>query len=147
MARTTTLKALAAIAVAAAVPLLSASPAMAATSNGCTVTPLTPSFAGFNSSGVKLVNYRISVNCQPNRTVAIDQQRWEEDSWPNPDDHLGNSSFVRSGVTTINNVRTLVNGEIGEEEVYQKVRFRVTSNGVTSPWTSLQKSGVLHILD
>jgi hypothetical protein len=122
-----------------------ASPASAATSSGCTVTPLKPVFAGFNSSGVKLVNYRISVSCTSNRTVSIEQERWEEDPWPNGDDFLGSSSFTTSGVTTLSNVRTLVDGEIGDEEVYHKIRFRVSSNGVTSPWTSWEKSSVLTI--
>jgi hypothetical protein len=122
-----------------------ASPASAATSSGCTVTPLKPIFAGFNSSGVKLVNYRISVSCSAGRTVSIAQERYEEDSWPNGDDFLGSTLFSSSGVTTLSNVRTLVDGEWGDEEVYHQVQFRVSSNGVTSPWTSFQKSAVLTI--
>lgn len=136
---------LAALGATAAMSVAMASPASAATSSGCTVTPLKPVFAGFNSSGVKLVNYRISVSCTSNRTVSIEQERWEEDPWPNGDDFLGSSSFTTSGVTTLSNVRTLVDGEIGDEEVYHKIRFRVSSNGVTSPWTSWQKSAVLTI--
>ena len=133
------------LAAAAAMPIALAAPASAATSSGCTVTPLKPIFAGFNSSGVKLVNYRISVSCASNRTVSIEQRRYEEDDWPNPDDSLGTTTFSTSGVRTLSNVRTLVNTESGNEEVYQKVRFRVTSGGVTSPWTSFQKSSVLSI--
>ncbi|HYO86691.1 MAG TPA: hypothetical protein VES01_09590 [Dermatophilaceae bacterium] len=139
---------IAALTVAAAgaiLPIAVASPAQAATSSGCTVTPLKPIFAGFNSSGVKLVNYRISVSCWSNRTVSITQQRYEEDGFLNPDDFLGSTSFTTSGVRTLSNVRTLVNTESGNEEVYQKVRFRVSSGGVTSPWTSFQKSSVLSI--
>ncbi len=136
---------LAALGATAAMSVAMASPASAATSSGCTVTPLKPVFAGFNSSGVKLVNYRISVSCTSNRTVSIEQERWEEDPWPNGDDFLGSSSFTTSGVTTLSNVRTLVDGEIGDEEVYHKIRFRVSSNGVTSPWTSWEKSSVLTI--
>lgn len=126
-------------------PAVFAAPAHAATSSGCTITPLKPVFAGFNSSGVKLVDYKIAVNCLPGRTVSIDQQRYEEDTfW---DDHLGSTSFTTSGIRTLSSVRTLVNTESGYEEVFQKVRFRVSSNGVTSPWTSYQKSAVLSILD
>ena len=136
---------LAALGATAAMSVAMASPASAATSSGCTVTPLKPVFAGFNSSGVKLVNYRISVSCTSNRTVSIEQEHWEEDPWPNGDDFLGSSSFTTSGVTTLSNVRTLVDGEIGDEEVYHKIRFRVSSNGVTSPWTSWEKSSVLTI--
>jgi hypothetical protein len=137
--------ALVTLAAAAAMPIALAAPASAATSSGCTVTPLKPIFAGFNSTGVKLVNYRISVSCASNRTVSIEQRRYEEDDWPNPDDSLGTTTFSTSGVRTLSNVRTLVNTESGNEEVYQKVRFRVTSGGVTSPWTSFQKSSVLSI--
>ena len=137
--------ALVTLAAAAVVPITMAAPASAATSSGCTVTPLKPIFAGFNSSGVKLVNYRISVSCTSNRTVSIQQRRYEEDGFLNPDDFLGATSFNTSGVRTLSNVRTLVNTESGNEEVYQKVRFRVTSNGVTSPWTSYEKSAVLSI--
>lgn len=137
--------ALVTLAAAAAAPIALAAPASAATSSGCTVTPLKPIFAGFNSSGVKLVNYRIAVSCASNRTVTIEQRRYEEDDWPNPDDSLGTTTFTTSGVRTLSNVRTLVNTESGNEEVYQKVRFRVTSSGVTSPWTSYEKSSVLSI--
>ena len=85
------------------------------------------------------------MSCSSGRTVSIDQDRYEEDSWPNGDDFLGSTTFNTSGVTTLSNVRTLVDGEIGDEEVYHNVRFRVSSNGVTSPWTSFQKSAVLTI--
>ena len=73
-----------------------ASPASANTSSGCTVTPLKPIFAGFNSSGVKLVNYRISVSCSANRTVSITQERYEEDGWPNPDDYPVSYTHLRA---------------------------------------------------
>ena len=137
--------ALVTLAAAAVAPIAMAGSASAATSSGCTVTPLKPIFAGFNSSGVKLVNYRISVSCTSNRTVSIQQRRYEEDGFLNPDDFLGATSFNTSGVRTLHNRRTLVDTESGNEEVYQKVRFRVTSNGVTSPWTSYEKSPVLSI--
>ena len=133
------------VAACAAMSVALASPASAATSSGCTVNPLKPIFAGFNSSGVKLLDYRVSVSCSAGRTVFIEQERYEEDDWPNGDDFLGATSWNTSGVVTLSNVRTLVDGEIGYEEVYQNVRFRVSSNGVTSPWTSWQKSAVLSI--
>ena len=134
-----------ALAAALAAPALAAIPAQAHTSSGCTINPLTPTFAGFNSSGTKLINYRVSVSCSAGRTAEVTQERWESDSWPNPDDHLGTTTFNTSGVTTLNNVRTLVDGELGNEEVYQKIRFRVTSNGVTSPWTGWHTSAELSI--
>ena len=131
-----------------AAPFALAAPAQAAgTSYACSVTPLRPAFAGFNSSGVKLVDYQIQVHCNTDRYINITQERWEEDDWPNGDDHLGTSYFSRhlnqySGTVTIHNVRTLVDGEIGNEEIYQKVSFQEGSNGVWSPYTGWYYSGV-----
>jgi hypothetical protein len=127
---------------AVAAPFALAAPAQAAGT-----TPLRPVFAGHNSSGVKLVDYQIQVRCNTDRYVNITQERWEEDDWPNGDDHLGTSTFSRhlnqySGTVTIHNVRTLVDGEIGNEEVYQKVSFQEGSNGVWSPYTGWYYSGV-----
>ena len=133
---------------AVAAPFALAAPAQAAGTNyACTVTPLRPVFAGHNSAGVKLVDYQIQVRCSTDRYVNITQQRWEEDDWPNGDDHLGTSTFSRhlnqySGTVTIHNVRTLVDGEIGNEEIYQKVSFQEGSNGVWSPYTGWYTSGV-----
>ncbi|MBT2596293.1 hypothetical protein [Arthrobacter sp. ISL-72] len=131
-----------------AAPFALAAPAQAAgTSYACSVTPLAPVFAGHNSSGVKLVDYRMRVYCNTDRYINITQQRWEQDDWPNGDDHLGTSTFSRhlnqySGAVTISNVRTLVDGEIGNEELYQKVSFQEGSNGVWSPYTGWYYSGV-----
>ena len=136
-----------------AAPFALAAPAQAAgTSYACSVTPLKPVFAGHNSSGVKLVDYRIQVYCNTDRYINITQERWEQDDWPNGDDHLGTSYFSRhlnqySGTVTISNVRTLVNGEIGNEEVYHKVRFQEGSNGVWSPYTGWYYSGVTSMSD
>lgn len=81
--------------------------------------------------------------------LYIQQQRWEDDSWPNGDDYLGGTDFSRylsAGTsTTIHNYRTLVDGEIGYEEVYQKVRFKVGSGGVWSGYTGWQNSAILSI--
>lgn len=135
----------------AAAPFALAAPAQAAiTSYACSVTPLKPVFAGFNSSGVKLVDYKVQVRCYSDRYVNITQERWEEDDWPNGDDHLGTSYFSRhlnywSGPVTISNVRTLVNGEIGNEEVYQKVKWQEGTNGVWSPYTGWKTSSSLSI--
>ncbi|MEK0154777.1 hypothetical protein [Arthrobacter oryzae] len=133
---------------AVAAPFALAAPAQAAGTNyACSVTPLRPVFAGHNSAGVKLVDYRVQVYCNTDRYINITQERWEEDDWPNGDDHLGTSYFSRhlnqySGTVTISNIRTLVDGEIGNEEVYQKVRFQEGSNGVWSPYTGWYNSGV-----
>ena len=130
-------------AAAAVVPLaLTTAPAHAATSGGCTVTPSKPFFDGFNTSGVKQVRYRVTIKCDANRTVTVLQRRYEDDRAPDADDYLGATVFVRnfggSGTKTASTLVSLRNTEGGNEEVYQRVRFQVTSNGVTSPWTSWQ---------
>jgi hypothetical protein len=134
---------------AAALPIAAiagAGSAQAHTTSGCTVEPLKPIYSYTNSSGVKVLDYRISVNCTSGRYAHITQERWEEDSWPNGDDHLGTSTFSARGVQTLHNYRTLVDGELGQEEVYQKVRFHVHSdNGVVSGNTGWHSSAVLSI--
>jgi len=129
-------------AVAAIAAIGFAGAAQAVTTSGCTATPLTPIYSYTNSAGVKVLDYRITVSCSSGRTAQITQERWEEDDWPNGDDLVGTSTFNVQGSTTLHNYRTLVDGELGMEEMYQKIRMRVSSNGVTSPWTGWQKSGV-----
>lgn len=131
---------------AAALPVAAiagAGPAEAHTTSGCTINPQTPVYSHTNAAGVKVLDYKISVSCSAGRHAHIEQKRYEEDGWPNPDDHVGTSTFVASGVTTLHNYRTLVDSEIGKEEMYQTIRFRVHSNnGVMSAWTGWHKSGV-----
>ena len=126
---------------AAALPVAAAGSAFAVSTSGCTATPLTPEYAYTQANGVKVLNYKIAVSCSSGRTAKITQERWEEDDWPNGDDFLGSTTFSVRGSTTLNNYRTLVDGEIGQEEVYQKIRFYVVSdNGVTSGWTGWHTS-------
>lgn len=138
-----------ALVAATAVPLLLTAPAEAASSSGCIVNPQKPVHAGFNSSGVKLVRFNVKIYCAPHRTVEVQQFRYEEDwdNWPfsNADDKLGSRTFTRAfpptvGTIKVGSTRTLPDTEKGSEEIYQKTRFRVTSGGVTSPWTSYQRT-------
>jgi hypothetical protein len=124
-----------------------AQPASAASREGCAVAPFKPVVAGLNESGVKIIEYRIKVNCSAGRTVFIQQQRWERDygitHWRNSDDWQGASTFTRSyltaaGSTTISVRRALSNTEGDEEEPYHRVRFRVASGGVTGAFTPWQ---------
>ena len=68
----------------------------------------------------------------------------EEDTFS--DDTIGhttyNRSFSSAGTQYIYFYGTLPDTELGQEEMYQKIRLRVSSNGVTSAWTGWQKSGV-----
>lgn len=132
--------------IAAALPIAAAASAQAHSTSGCTVEPLKPIYSYTNSSGVKVIDYRISVNCTPGRYAHITQERYESDSWPNPDDHLGTSTFTARGVQTLHNYRTLVDTELGQEEVYQRIRFHVHSdNGVVSGNTGWHSSSELAI--
>ncbi len=132
--------------VAAAATLGFAGSAQAHTTSGCTVEPLKPIYAGTNSSGVKIIDYRMTVSCSAGRSAHITQQRYEEDGFLNPDDHLGTSTFSVRGTKLVHNKRTLVDTELGKEEVYQKIRFHVHSdNGVVSGNTGWHKSAVLSI--
>ncbi len=117
--------------------------AHATTASGCTISPYTPIYSYTNTAGVKVLDYKISVNCSSGRHAHITQERGEEDPWPNGDDKVGTSTFTASGVTTLHNYRTLVDGEPGQEEMYQRIKFWVHSdNGVVSATTGWQNSGV-----
>jgi hypothetical protein len=89
----------------------------------------------------------VSVRCSGDRSVTVEQRRY--DTSPNPDKYLGQTVFKRtfaaSGSASPWTRIALPETGPGNEHLYQKVRFRVTSHGVTSPWTSWQSSPVLSI--
>jgi len=133
---------------AAALPVAAitgAANAQAATLAGCTITPLTPIYSFTNAAGVKVLDFRIAVNCAPGRHAHISQRVYEADSWPNPDDLIVTRNFVAAGVTTVHSRVPLPNTEAGAEEMYQRVRFWVHANGVMSATTPGQNSAVLTI--
>ena len=137
-------RALAAALLATALPLVVVGTAQASTtSSGCTVSPLRPVFDHFNASGVKVIRYNMTVSCDAGRTIEIEQHVHEADSI-NADDHITTSNRSRYFATTDTVTMWLENSlpdtEIGDEEMYQRVSFRVTSNGVTSPWTAWEDS-------
>jgi len=137
-------RALAAALLATALPLVAVGTAQASTtSSGCTVSPLRPVFDHFNAAGVKVIRYNMTVSCDAGRTVEIEQHVHEADS-VNADDHITTSNRSRYFATTDSVTMWLENSlpdtEIGDEEMYQHVSFRVTSNGVTSPWTAWEDS-------
>jgi hypothetical protein len=133
------------------IPFALAAPAQAATTKRvCTVEALKPQFAGYTIYKVTKVNYKIKVYCAKARDVLIKQERWEDDYtyWPpfNGNDFLGASSWnnyrVEAGKTLIiNNVRNLVNGEPGNEEVFHKAAIREGS-GDLDIWTDWSKWSV-----
>ncbi|MBK7722120.1 MAG: hypothetical protein IPI32_07815 [Austwickia sp.] len=135
---------LSATVTAVALPVILASPAQAVSIGGCTASPVRPYVVGLNPSGNKLVRYDVNVTCSPGRSVQLNQQVREEDTFT--DDTIVsryvNRSFANGGTQQISYTRTLPNTELGDEEMYQRIRFRVTSNGVTSPFTGWHKSAV-----
>jgi hypothetical protein len=137
-------------ACALAVPgiLLGALPAQAAPA--CEFTPYRPDYAYTNSSGVKVLKYRLKVYCAQERYVNFDQQIWEEDDFPNNDDHLATEEardhhFAKGETYTYVSYWTLPDTETGQEEMYQSVMFQEGSGGVWSPWYGWYNSPVLAI--
>ncbi|MEV5052331.1 hypothetical protein [Arthrobacter sp. LAR12-1-1.1] len=139
------------------VPFALAAPAQAATTQTvCSVKAERPEFAGYTKYKVTLVNYKIKVYCAKARDVLIKQERWEDDYTYLPpfngNDFLGASSWnnyrVEAGKTlTINNVRTLVNGEALDEEVFHKASIQEGSRdlGIWTGWSKWSVSANLSI--
>lgn len=128
-----------------ALPLGIAGPAHATTTtSGCTVTPRTPEFHNdWTASGEKRIQYKVDVTCTAGRSITITQERWEED-WTSADDFIGSTTltndFTAAGGTVTRTVTATLPDADGwgddNEEMYQRVQFTVSSNGVTSPVTS-----------
>ncbi|MEZ5088619.1 MAG: hypothetical protein R2719_02250 [Micropruina sp.] len=97
-----------------------------------------------NAAGKKVLKYTIKVTCNAGRTITIYQERKEQDTFS--DDLIGKTTWVRYfGAKTTKNLNfygVLPDTELGKEEMYHRIRFRVSSNGVTSPLTGWHKSPV-----
>lgn len=142
-----------------AAPVATALPASAATTlQGCTVNPLAPVYAGRNAAFVKQVRHNVVVVCAPGRTIDVQQTVMEDDVVPDPDDFVTTvvRTFTSPGaspgnpgglVGTRGVTEVLPDTEPGQEEIYQKVRFRVTpdSTGVQGAWTAWESSPTLSI--
>lgn len=138
---------IAAAVLAAALPLAGAATANATTtSSGCTVSPLRPVYDHHNSAGVKVIRYNVTVTCTAGRSIELERHIHEQDGGLNGDDHISttthNRYFASTSTVTMYAESSLPDTEIGDEEMYQQVKFRVTSNGVTSPWTAWELSPV-----
>ena len=83
----------------------------------------------------------------------IQDQRWDDDTWdlvPSADDPHGITTYTITFTSTSkvyeSAAKALPNSDAwgdDNEEMYHAVRFRVTSNGVTSPWTKWEDSTVV----
>jgi hypothetical protein len=148
-ARTTAL--IATLSLTGIIAPLAVSPAAEATTTRgkCSVTPMKPKFAGFNNAGVKLVDYPIKVACEGLRDIRVQQRVWEDDDPPDPDDFLAEKththSFFFPGTITLHLKLPLKDTDPGSEKVYQDVRFRVTTGGVSSGYTPRETSPILKI--
>ena len=137
-------------AIAMVAPLLLVSTGEAATTDsGCTVAPKRPRFTGdFTGGNVPIVEYKSTVTCDAGLVIDIEGEILESDlvavEGDGPDDLTG--TFTRqldftagAGTETVKVRRPLPNtGPASEgvrEEMYQAVRFQVTSGPVTSSFT------------
>ena len=122
-------------------PVALAAPADASTSlRGCTVDPLKPTDLRYNRA-----DFRISVDCNGNKTVEVRQRRFEQDSRRH-ETFLGRSTFTerfdrRDGRVVIHS-RDNVKRDPSRDRVFQEVSFRVKSGNNWSDWTRWEKSDV-----
>ncbi|MEO5319642.1 hypothetical protein PV761_13785 [Arthrobacter sp. CC3] len=122
-------------------PVALAAPADASTSlRGCTVDPLKPTDLRYNRA-----DFRISVDCNGNKTVEVRQRRFEQDSRRH-ETFLGRSIFTehfdrRDGRVVIHS-RDSVKRDPARDRVFQEVSFRVKSGNNWSDWTRWEKSDV-----
>ena len=147
LAKVRTLVLSGAAAAAVVLPLtLVSTPAHAVTTlNGCSVTPLTPSAP---PAGSIVSEYRTEVTCVANRIVEIVDQRYEEDGLAGTldDESYGSTTylqtFVQGQTVILSTSDTVANTELGNEETYHRVSFRVASiNGVAGP-TAFENSAL-----
>jgi len=134
---------------ALAMPLAVAGAASAATSTGCTVTPLKPVFDHLNSSGNKVIRYDTKVSCDAGRSIEILDERRDQDYY-SLDDFEGSKvydvPFDTAGTVTESVQAVLPDADAfaegaDYEEMYHAVGFQVTEdNGYVSAWTNWDDS-------
>ncbi|WP_424348525.1 hypothetical protein [Kocuria sp. CH-021] len=136
---------------------LAATPAVADTTRyGCTVyKPAGPRADGVDGSNRVMIKWVIDVKCDKGRTIHVHQIRMEEDDGTGEgrgDDYVGEKTYSRSfrgkaGThrftyrEQLPQTKDAGGGKEPNEEMYQKVRFRVSSNGVVSSWTNYERGG------
>lgn len=133
-----TMRRAAGIALAATIlPLASVASASSAEAttrrDGCAVTPLAPTRL---STAPVSVRYSVRITCLSAATVVVQQNRRELDAPASQD--LGTTTltvvFATDGSRIVSVVRPLPNTEAGNEEIYQRVRFRVLPTAVFTGW-------------
>jgi hypothetical protein len=145
------------IAVVAAAALVGAAPAHAASSNGCTVTPLKPTISPFlNASGQKVAVYSLKIACaSPRRIEVTNQNAYEQDNGKvgdaGGDDALGAWHWVwvwnaDNWTKTFSPTLPVRDWDTDATvELFHNARFRVctTDAGICGPWVQTGNSPVL----
>jgi len=149
-ARTITARALATGIIATTAAFGMAGTADAVSQRGCRATPLTPTFAGINPAGKKVLKYTVRVTCAANRTVVLQQQVKERDTFLNPDDLVRSRTLIRTfvvaGSKTVSLYQATPNTEPGNEEMFHQVRIRVSiGGGPFGAYSAWDKSAVVSV--
>jgi hypothetical protein len=147
-----------AAAVAGLAPLSLTLPAEAATyRDGCWVTPQRPENVTPIGSQTAYARYTVRITCNPNRVISVRTQAWEQDNGKpgdsGGDDLISSYSFSpitvgpSGGTYTRSLTRTVPDWDHPDHwvEVYHRVSFQVTSNGVTGSPSAWEMSPVQNL--
>lgn len=154
MKRSTALLRALAVAAMLVAPLAVAAPAHASvTKDGCTVDAKNPYHNGtFTGTGVKWIDYDVDFDCTVGVIIEAEMERWEADSGLNgADDFIGWSTKTRTMTSSHYDWKvtgTLPDSDGGADqwsEMYQRVRFRVTSGPVTGSWSNWDYTATISI--
>ena len=102
------------------------------------------------ADGYEQIRYEVVFSCAGGRTIEVQPFAMEDDNPPSPDQFIGTQvftrTFVNANVASRSLTRPLPNTEPGNEEVYDKTRFRVSVNGgPVSAWTAFDFGPTLSI--
>ncbi len=134
-----------ALAAAATTALGAASAGATTARDGCSVTPHRPIYVYHDSTGTKVIRYGVTATCTGGRWLQLYQQRKESDTFS--DDNTGSQYlgwyYFSGNATRYYYVDArLPDTEWGNEEMYQRLQFRVYSNGVYGSWTGGENSAI-----
>ncbi|MFT3833324.1 MAG: hypothetical protein QM711_08390 [Micropruina sp.] len=132
------------IAAASAVGFAGSAHAVAA--NGCSAVPLTPTFSHVDAAGNRVLKYTFRLTCRAGRTATVQHQIRELDLFSS--DLIKNSTYTKAfpaaGTTTVSYLAAVPDTEPGGEEMYHRLRLRVTVFGFVQPWTGWHSSAVVN---
>lgn len=119
--------------------------ARAVTSNGCTATPLTPSFSHIDPAGQKVLRFTVRLTCAALRSVLVQHEIREQDILTSQliRSSAFSRSFVTGGTATFSVYSTVPDTELGAEELFHRLRIRVTVAGIPTPWSAWDSSAVV----